>query len=367
METVESAGLLKKAVDLFFKGLNSMFEDIMKDSEAFEKEGKLGNIITLGLEDHPEGMVLVRLYPVQGKKDTFYIEQVVGAGLDKDGNKIKLDRWKPTTIEGEEEIKNQLNKFIEDSGYGQLGKPDSNEQKDDEAESQEESEQPEDLVDEQEETTESSTRIQVKLQHVKGSTDVEYTAINATCDPDVAMDMLCDVIESDEFELGEEPLMLEISDNGDSIDVAEIESVNCDDVPMKVFCAAVSLSDDAHQIQIACPTTYIDVYQIDTMVDEVAKICVRMCNIYPNRGCVSCASENLTAPLSENDAKQQMLSKLQAFNSTLEMYLVDFGPGDQQLIQNWMIALNDMMYRLQASNIPTPEVAVVEQVTNESL
>ena len=333
METVESAGLLKKAVDLLFKGLDNVFRDF--DSKPVNKSGKLGNVYVLTLPDHPDAKIGVYVYPVKDHKDLYYVEDVVGKGKLDNGSPIKFKtKWEPQTLDGEEILK-ELQKFLEDNDLGTIGKL---------------SEEPDESGDFEEEesektNTESSSKVCAKLRKIQGSEDIEYIAINATCDPVHAMDMLCDVLDSGEICVADEPLSIEILDQPDGYEVSEIEDVVTENTPCDFFSKAVELKDNIECIRRAVVDPRLDVINLwifSEIVGEAAKFCIRMSGVYPNEGTAGCDFVVLDNPVDGDTAFKMIADEIQKFLDFAELYVVNFDAADQENINHWISELRQI-------------------------
>ena len=372
METIQSAGLLKKAFSILFNGLDSIFNEAIKDAKIAAKEvtrgGKLGARYTYPLADHPDGYVVAELYPVSGTTK-YYIFSLEGKGETSDGKPIDFEgaEWKPVTLEGDD-ILSVIQKFIDEHGeYGVIGghgeeEPEESEEPEEEKEEEGEADEkdaeanPEDVEENKDASPNACKQVSAKIRKICGSEEVELLAINANCYPNDAVNMLCDLIDSGEISnITEEPMSLQITETPEGTSVEQIEEVDISDVVHKLFCKLVQVKNNIITIGLACPSVVLETYDLRSMVRDAAKMEVRLNNVYPNESCCGCDGLiTLDHPLSDEEAYQMAIDNFHELIDFCEVYSVCFSASDQQQINNWVAYLKDAADYLLKSHITAP-------------
>ena len=260
METVQAAeqNLVGKLLEFLFKELDEIIREDIADKEKIQREGKVGAKYKFLLEEHPDGRVDVELWPIKGKKNLVYVDRVYGEGQKEDGDAIphNLGKWSPKVVEFKQ-LKSTVQNWLDnhDAGLGPIGK-----HKEDETELISEEDQTTEQVEEEE--TAAATKVRARLQRVAGSTEITYTAINASCDPEKAMDMLCDAMDCEELanQIGDEPVVVEVIDLGEEGLDANIidEDVDVSGSPAALEAAKQKLVDAVSEF-----LAFIDVYSVN--------------------------------------------------------------------------------------------------------
>lgn len=277
MEDIKAAGekgIVQRALDILFKGLDEMIRSDIAEKEKLEREGKLGLRYKFKLEDHPKGRVVAEIWPIKGQKDLWYVDRVYGSGQLEDGQSVpeKLGdtEWKPTTIEGENIIKT-INEWLtkNNAGVGSIGKPENDEGEEISVKDRnKQSSEPQDTLnqDAEAEEVEECTKVRARLQKIAGSTEITYTAITATCDPATAMNMLCDAMDCEELcnDIGEEPVIVEVIDNGgDDLDVEFVDDIDISSTPQNLEQAKQKLMTAIQEF-----IDFVDVYCVNFGEDQ---------------------------------------------------------------------------------------------------
>jgi len=283
----EGKSLVARAIDLLLKGLDEIIRaDIEKNKdyeikldaqnmkkEDIQQEGKLGVRYMLGFIDNPDAKLYINVWPVAGRNNLFYVDKVYGKGKLSDGARMPSDKfgtkeWKPKVINGND-IWDEVNEFIRSDDRLAQKSLEDEELHDgkaiDENTPDEDDAAAEEAIQNREEGTAAATRVRAKLQRIAGSSEIQYTAITATCDPDTAMNMLCDALDCEELaqQVGDEPIIVEISDDGDALDAEIVEDIDTSATP-------AALEDAKQKLLSAIGEflSFIDLYSVNFNASE---------------------------------------------------------------------------------------------------
>lgn len=331
MEKVEAAseGLLQKAINFLFKGLDKIIEDSIaerKDSKvkldgakAIEKEGKMGKSYKFVISDEKSnGGCYIDCWPIQGKKDLFYVDRLEPFGTDYEGNKVKIKGFEPDVWK-QDEFVDKLNKVFV-AKYGEVeeaGESDKNAEESakqwehDDAQNKTAEElfgMPDEGVTNASEAIANATKFKVKLKKVVASNTFDLVAVDYDDnDAEKIWDAICDIAESPEFAATvetEEPVCLEVEDDETgSLEVTPIEEFEADstDVTKYLYELVVNAYNKLMALDYACrdgqfqafcePVTWI----LREMIGVLTHLRIKYENVYPNPGTVTCTGGNLPA------------------------------------------------------------------------
>jgi len=331
-QNVEAAseGLLQKAINFLFKGLDKIIQESMEEksrlkldgTKALEKEGKMGKSYKFTIDEEGyDGGVYVDAWPIQGRKDIIYVDRIEPFGYDDNHDKIKLKEIEPKAIK-QEDFSKAIIDLLVDSGYNVV----VNEDKEEVDKNAEESKKEWEHEDNQNQTAEelfgmpdegvtnateaiaNSTKFKVKLRKVMASNSFDLVAVDYDDnDAEKIWDAICDIAESPEFAATvetEEPVCLEVEDDGTGdLEVTPIEEFEADstDVTKYLYELIVNAYNKLMALDYACrdgqfqafcePVTWI----LREMIGVLTHLRIKYENVYPNPGTVACTGGNLPA------------------------------------------------------------------------
>ena len=331
MEKVEatSEGLLQKAINFLFKGLDKIIEESIserKDSKvkldgqkAIEKEGKMGKSYKFVLTDEKaDGGVYIDVWPIKGKKDLYYVDRVAPFGTNSFGKKMEVNETKPRVWKRKDFARNILDiigQEVDEAGESDKKAKESAK----EWELSKEAAEAENPLAEFEEADNgvtnaseavlnSATKFKVKLKKVVASNTFDLVAVDYDDnDAEKIWDAICDIAESPEFAATvetEEPVCLEVEDSGTGdLEVTPIEEFEADstDVTKYLYELVVNAYNKLMALDYACrdgqfqafcePVTWI----LREMIGVLTHLRIKYENVYPNPGTVTCTGGNLTS------------------------------------------------------------------------
>ena len=361
-ESVEAAnGLLQKAIDFLFKGLDKLIEESLqeskakvkvKDTQPIKKEGKVGKTYKFAIDDLEDGGVYVDVWPIEGKKNIFYVDRIEPYGYDDSGNRIKFDKeFKPKTFTDDKLLEEILLK-LDDAGIittkKGLNKEESKKRaksavRDWEKKDAKSKESESDLVNDMlnPENPVASTKFRAKLRKVTASNTFDLMEIDYDKgEPDKIWDTLCDIVENDEFSgsvESEEPVFIEVTDDGDDIDVESIDEfkVDLESASKFLYDFIVDARNNLWTLSSACrDTQFLSFYDrlawsIDDMVRCATGLRIKYGNVYPNPGCVTCTGSDIENALRGYEGISKLYEILREVVDVVSLKCMSFSELDR--------------------------------------
>lgn len=236
-ETIVSESLLKKAVNMFFKGIG---DALLQEAEEIQKKGKPGIRLKyhseLG-EDYTD--IFVDLYRIKGK-DKFYCDKIETFlhGSDK---KVKGPKFPPAAVDDNanaitEMVKGYIDKysdefgtFLSDNEWKDV-QNDSKKDKKTTENSEPEEEKSESSKEPNQSSTVGSKKLRMTLSPIEGSTDLSVSNIWANYSMISASDDIFALVGSPDVAalVNAEPVTVEVTQTDDDYDVEIIEAVEED-------------------------------------------------------------------------------------------------------------------------------------------
>ena len=374
-QVLAADGLLSKAINFLFKGLDKLIADSLQEQKSklkvaetkpIEKEGKMGKTYKFAIDEEGyDGGVYVDAWPIGGEKNKniVYVDRIVPYGSDDNNDKIKVKDFEPKVI-NQNEFGNVITKLLEDSGYnvivtdtGDREESDKNasESARDYNHNKDQNEVASKYFGLDEGVTDAATALEnanastwkfrAKLQKVIASNTFDLVTVDyKDDDASKIWDAICDIAENQEFcdsVQSEEPVCIEVSDDANgNLDVQPIEDfiVNCGDVARYLYELAVNAKHQLCALDCACrdgqfqafcePISWI----VKEMVCDLCRLRIKYENIYPNPGTVTCTGSNLTEAINGCDGIQLLQSIAQGLVDAVSLKGYSFPEIDRQAL-----------------------------------
>lgn len=195
----------------------------------------------------------------------------------------------------------------------------------------------------------SSTSIDATF--VKSSTNqVSLVAIKASSDVKDVMNIICDVVDDDEFVdslISDEETSFRISDNGESYEIERIDSVDTSGTYDTLFGQAIQIRNTLESLKWALGPNYnysgdfgtLESFNwpLSSLVDYFASLVVRHTDHYP--ACIGCAEyptfeefKDESGKLSKDMIIPEIKLRFEDFLSLIDTYYVNLEPEEQTRI-----------------------------------
>lgn len=316
-------GLLKAVSDFIFKGLDSLTKMGYETVDA--KENKDGSYEIK--HKTKDGLIIVEKgRPIEWDEEghaTAYNIVLINTSNNKSAkiNNVTQDNYKD-----EASIKKTYGKALQDIGAF--------------------------------DTVANSKKLQVTLKKVTSGTEstIELTAINANYAPKDVLDDLDSIMSDDEFagQITEEPVSFEITDEGDSFDIEEIESVDTASAAVSVYKTAFALEQNLRYVFLICSGPEVENvrhsidrvrWMLSSMVDTTAGWIIEKDGIIPSP--IECFQDNNgIIDCSNTSDAQNILRQLQAATwgliAVLDLNIVNFDADMQGIANCWLRDCKDL-------------------------
>ncbi len=334
-QKVEGAGLIQKALDFLFKGLDKLMEEAVaeskrnvniKETKPAKKEGKIGKTYKFAIED-TDGGVFVDVWPIQGRKNLFYVDRMEPYGVDYDGNKIKFDReFKPKTVPDKDIVKLVL-QALDDAGIvvtkDSVRREESSKRAKSASKAWEKTNSESNYYDKSDESainkavdeafglnnesdTSSSYKFRAKLMKVSASNTVDLVSIDyKDANSSDVWDKLCEISENAQFVDSledDEPVCIEVN-NDNNVNIIDDMEIDLGDVAKSLYKYVINAKNTLITIESACRDPQFKsmygsiVWIIEDLVSVATSLVIKWADIYPNPGLVETSGSDLTEAL----------------------------------------------------------------------